>query len=115
MNNLDFSTLYLISVPGFIVGVVTGRFLSSGRWKALKAALGVVGKLISALSYLVFLAASLIVLGIMVVYLWNLPDNAPAANFWVTLMVGVWMLVNLIVEIREFSTSRGRRGGPYSV
>lgn len=99
--NIDFSTFYLISVPGFLVGLMCGRFLMSRRWQSLKKSLGVIGKLLSAFGMLALLFVSLIVLGIMVVYLRNLPETASRTNYWVTVAVGFWLLISLFFEIRD--------------
>lgn len=107
--NIDFATLYLISVPGFLVGLMTGRFLAGNRWLSLKKSLGVAGRLISGLGMLVLLAVSLITLGIMLVYLVNLPDSASRANFWITLLVGSWLLLNLFFEFWDLAKRQDRR------
>ncbi|MCI0418290.1 MAG: hypothetical protein L0387_08805 [Acidobacteria bacterium] len=104
--NIDFATLYLISVPGFLVGLLTGRFLAGSRWQSIKKSLGVVGKLLSAAGLLALVGASLITLGIMIVYLRHLPETASRTNFWVTLAVGLWMLINLFFEIRDLGKRR---------
>jgi hypothetical protein len=99
--NIDFSTFYLISVPGFLIGLMCGRFLMSRRWQSIKNSLGVVGKLLSAFGMLALILVSLIVLGIMVVYLRNLPETASRTNYWVTVAVGFWILISLFFEIRD--------------
>jgi len=103
---IDFATLYLISVPGFLVGLMSGRFLASHRWQTIKNSLGAVGKLLSAVGILALLVVSLITLGIMVVYLRNLPDTASRTNYWVTVTVGFWILINLFFEIRDLGKRR---------
>jgi len=104
--NIDFATLYLISVPGFLVGLMSGRFLTSHRWQTIKKSLGAVGKLLSAVGMTALVLVSLIVLGIMVVYLRNLPETASRANYWVTVAVGFWILLNLFFEIRDLGRRR---------
>ena len=104
--NIDFATFYLISVPGFLIGLMCGRFLASRRWQTIKKSLGVVGKLLSAVGMLGLVIVSLVVLGIMVVYLRNLPDTASRTNYWVTIAVGFWILINLFFEVRDLGKRR---------
>jgi len=104
--NIDFATFYLISVPGFLIGLMCGRFLASRRWHAIKKLLGVVGKLLSAVGMLALIIVSLIVLGIIVVYLRNLPETASRTNYWVSIAVGFWILINLFFEIRDLGNRR---------
>jgi hypothetical protein len=104
--NIDFGTFYLISVPGFLVGLMCGRFLASRRWQTIKKSLGVVGKLLSVVGMLALVIVSLIVLGIMVVYLRNLPETASRTNYWVTIAVGFWILINLFFEVRDLGKRR---------
>ncbi|MBM3803207.1 MAG: hypothetical protein FJW26_12975 [Acidimicrobiia bacterium] len=106
MMKIDFGTLYLISVPGFLVGLICGRFLRSRRWQAIKASLGVFGRLISAVGLAAYALASLVVLGIMAIYLRNLPDTGSRTSYWVTTVVGLWMLINLFFEIRDLGTNK---------
>src|SRR5262245_10878739 len=106
--NIDFATLYLISVPGFLIGLTCGRFLASRRWQTIKKSLGVAGRLLSAIGMFALIIVSLIVLGIMVVYLRNLPETASRTNYWVTVAVGFWIIISLFFEIRDV---RKRRGG----
>jgi hypothetical protein len=104
--NIDFATFYLISVPGFLIGLMSGRFLASQRWQAIKKSLGVVGKLLSVVGMLALVIVSLVVLGIMVVYLRNLPETASRTNYWVTIAVGFWILINLFFEVRDLGKRR---------
>jgi hypothetical protein len=104
--NIDFATFYLISVPGFLIGLMCGRFLASRRWQAIKRSLGVVGRLLSAAGMLALVIVSLIVLGIIAVYLRNLPETASRTNYWVSVGVGFWILVNLFFEIRDLGKRR---------
>ena len=104
--NIDFATFYLISVPGFLIGLMCGRFLGSRRWQAIKKSLGVVGRLLSAAGMLALVIASLIVLGIIVVYLRNLPETASRTNYWVSMAVGFWIVINLFFEIRDLGKRR---------
>jgi len=104
--SIDFATFYLISVPGFLIGLMCGRFLASRRWQTIKKSLGVVGKLLSASGMLALVLVSLIVLGIMVIYLRNLPETASRTNYWLTVAVGFWILTNLFFEIRDLGKRR---------
>jgi hypothetical protein len=104
--NIDFATFYLISVPGFLIGLMCGRFLASRRWQTIKKSLGVVGKLLSVVGMSALVIVSLVVLGIMVVYLRNLPDTASRTNYWVTIAVGFWILINLFFEVRDLGKRR---------
>ena len=104
--NIDFSTFYLISVPGFLIGLTWGRFLSSRRWHTIKNSLGVVGRLLNAVGMLAFFAVSLVVLGIMVIYLRNLPETASRTNYWVTVAVGFWIMISLFFEVRDLGKRR---------
>jgi hypothetical protein len=104
--NIDFATFYLISVPGFLIGLMSGRFLASRRWQTIKKSLGVVGKLLSGAGMLALVVVSLITLGIMIVYLRNLPETASPRNYWVTVAVGFWISINLFFEIRDLRKRR---------
>ena len=104
--NIDFGTFYLISVPGFVIGLMCGRFLASRRWQTIKKSLGAGGRLLSAVGMVALVIVSLIVLGIIVVYVSNLPETAKRANYWVSIAVGFWILINLFFEIRDLSTRR---------
>ena len=104
--NIDFATFYLISIPGFLIGLMCGRFLEGRRWQTIKESLGVVGRLLSAVGMLALVIVALVVLGIMVVYLRNLPETASRTNYWVTIAVGFWILINLFFEIRDLGKRR---------
>lgn len=104
--NIDFATFYLISVPGFLIGLMCGRFLASRRWQTIKKSLGGVGRLLSVVGMLALVIVSLIVLGIIVVYLRNLPETASRTNYWVSIAVGFWILINLFFEVRDFGKRR---------
>jgi len=99
--NIDFATLCLISVPGFLIGIMTGRFVSSHRWQSTKRAFGIVGSLFSSIVFIAYLGFTLIILGIIIIYLINVPETAQPANFWITLLFGCWMILNLILEILD--------------
>ena len=104
--NIDFATFYLISVPGCLIGLMCGRFLASRRWQAIKKSLGVMGRLLGAAGMLALVIVSLIVLGIIVVYLRNLPETASHTNYWVSIAVGFWIMINLFFEIRDLGKRR---------
>jgi len=104
--NIDFATFYLITVPGFLIGLMCGRFLSSRRWQAIKKSLGVMGRLLGAAGMLALVIVSLIVLGIIAVYLRNLPETASRTNYWVSVAVGFWILINLFFEVRDLGKRR---------
>jgi hypothetical protein len=106
MLNLDYTNLIIISVPGFILGLMTARFLGRSRWQAIKRKLGVFGNVLSGLSLLAFLAVTLIVLGVMVVYLFNFPETAKPAYFWYTILFGLWMVINVILELVDLARKR---------
>jgi hypothetical protein len=99
--NIDFATFYLISIPGFLLGLMTGRFLAGRRWQSIKLTLGLTGRFLSGVGMLAFFAAALVTLGVIAVYLVNLPATDSPKNFRITLLVGIWMLINLFFEIRD--------------
>lgn len=99
--NIEFGTLCMISVPGFLIGIMTGRFTKGRRWQRIKKSLKVGGNIISGLFLLVYFFLALVILGIMAVYLLNLPDTVNPLNFWIVLILGVWMLVSLCFELRD--------------
>ena len=104
--NIDFSTLCLISVPGFLIGLMTGRFISRSWFVKLRNKLGAFGRLLGGLVFAGYVGATLTTLSIMVVYLVNLPETAKASNFWTTSLFAFWMIVNLIFDFRDVSNAR---------
>jgi hypothetical protein len=104
--NIDFSTFYLISIPGFLVGLMTGRFFAGRHWLSLRHSLGLAGNILSGVGGVAYFVATLITLGIIVVYLVNLPSTVASSNFWITLFVCIWMLINLFFEIRDLFSRR---------
>ena len=106
MLNLDYFNLIIVSVPGFILGLMTARFLGSPRWQAIKTKLGLFGKLLSGLSIFAFFVVTLIVLGVMGVYALNFPETARPAYLWYTILFGLWMLINLIIEFVDLGNKR---------
>src|SRR5688500_1019206 len=99
--NLDFSTLCLLSVPGFLLGLMTGRLLSRARWHSLKKNLGFAGKFLGTLALVAYLVVSAVILGIMIIYMVNLPATAKPSNFWYTLFFTFWIVLNLTLEFRD--------------
>jgi hypothetical protein len=99
--NIDFSTLCLISVPGFLLGFMVGRCVSDRRFRAFKKSLGVLGRLLGGLFFSAYLIAAVITLGIMIIYLANLPETAKPANFWVTMFLGLWIVLNLVFDFKR--------------
>jgi len=99
--NIDFSTLCLISVPGFLLGLMVGRFVSCTRFREFKNSLGVLGRLFGGLFFSFYLVAVVITLGIMIIYLANLPETAKTANFWVTMFLALWIILNLVFDFRR--------------
>lgn len=104
--NIDFATLCLISVPGFLIGIMTGRFVVSHRWQSTKIGLGIIGRLLSSIIFIAYLGFTLITLGIIIIYMINIPETAQPANFWVTLFIGCWIVLNLILELLDASKRR---------
>jgi hypothetical protein len=99
--NLDFPTLCLISVPGFLLGLMAGRFVYGRRFRDFKKSLGVLGLLLGGVFFSAYLVAATITLGVMIIYLTNLPETAKPANFWVTLFFGLWIVLNLVFDCRR--------------
>ena len=101
LMNIDFSTLCLISVPGFLIGLMVGRFVFGSPFREFKKRLGVLGRLLGGAVFSVYLAATAITLGIMVIYLVNFPETAKPANFWVIMLFAVWIVLNFIYDFRR--------------
>jgi len=99
--NLDFPTLCLISVPGFLLGLMAGRLVFSQRFRDLKEGLGVLGRALGGVFFFAYLLAAVITLGVMIIYLVNLPEAAKPANFWVTLFLALWIVLNLALDLRR--------------
>jgi hypothetical protein len=99
--NIDFSTLCLISVPGFLIGLMVGRFVSARSFRGFKKSLGVLGQLVGGAVFSAYLAATAITLAIMVIYLVNFPETAKPANFWVVIFLAVWIVLNFIYDFRR--------------
>ena len=110
MVNIDYGTLVVLSVPGFLIGVMTGRFLASQRWNSISRAIGRLGGVLSGLGLLAYLAVTFITLGVMIIYLKNFPDTSKPAYFWYTILFGLWMIINVIFELVDLSRKRGNSG-----
>ncbi len=107
--NIDFATLYLISVPGFLIGLMTGRFVSSHRWTTIRKKTGVAGKWLGGLAFLAYVSGSLVTLGVMTIYVANLPTSSPAIKYWLTLLWIFWIVLNLGLELWDMI--RRKRAG----
>ena len=97
--HLDFSTFCLISVPGFLVGIMVGKLIAGNIGKLLRQRLGFICKMISIVAYGVYFLLTVITLGIMVVYLVNSKQSPRPASYWVTIFAGLWMAYNLVYEL----------------
>ena len=104
----NFETYYLISIPGFVVGVMTGRFLSSHYWQKIKPRLGSPGRFVSGLFFLGYFVSIPLILGIMLIYVMHLPESR-STNLWVTVLVALWVLANFILEIATMIRHRPLR------
>jgi uncharacterized membrane protein YhfC len=99
--HLDFLTFCLISVPGFLAGVMAGKLIAGNRGKWLRKRFGIAWKMISFVGLVGYFLLTTITLGVMVVYLANSNDIPRPASFWVTILAGLWMLYNVIYELIE--------------
>jgi len=99
--HLDFSTFCLMSVPGFLVGLMAGKFIAGNRGKLLRQRLGFTWKIIGGITQVGYVLVTLITLGIMLAYLANTNDNPRPVSFWVTILAGVWMIYNLVYDLIE--------------
>jgi hypothetical protein len=105
---LNFETFYLISIPGFVAGVMTGRFFAGRHWRNMRDRMGSAAKLIGGLVFLVYLVSIPLILAIMLIYLIHLPEAEPA-KIAVTLLAGLWMAANFILEIANLVNRRSPR------
>lgn len=94
---LDFETYYLISIPGFVAGIMTGRFFAGRHWQTLRR-LGGAARLLGRLFFLGYLASIPLILAIMLIYLVHLPEAQPT-RIVVTLLAGLWMAANFVLEV----------------
>ena len=102
---LNFETYYLISIPGFVVGIMTGRFFAGRHWGKIRGRMGNAAKMIGGLVFLGYLVSIPPILAIMLIYLINLPDAQPA-KIAVTLLAGLWMAANFVLEIANLVNRR---------
>ena len=102
---LNFETYYLISIPGFVAGIMTGRFFAGRHWQTIRGRMGGAAKLLGGLFFLGYLASIPLILAIMLIYLVHLPEAQPA-TIAVTLLAGLWMGVNLVLEIANLVNRR---------
>jgi hypothetical protein len=110
MLNIDYGTLLILSVPGFLIGIMTGRFSASHRWQFISKVMGGPGRLLSVLGLVAYLIAILITLGIMFVYLKNFPDTSIPAYYWYTILFGVWMVISVTFELIDLYKKRTQNG-----
>jgi len=96
--HLDFSTFCLISVPGFLVGVMAGKFFAGDRGNFLRRRLGLTWKIIGGIAQAVYLLLTLLTLGIMAVYLVNSNDSSRPWSIWITVLAGLWMTYNIVYD-----------------
>jgi len=104
--NIDFGTLCMISVPGFLIGLTAGRFICATTFREFKRRLGPIGRLLGGLAFAAYLIAAAITLAIMVIYLLNLPDAAKPASFWVTVALALWIGLNMLLDLRKIFRRR---------
>jgi hypothetical protein len=104
--NIDFGTLCMISVPGFLIGLTAGRFICATTFREFKRRLGPVGRLLGGVAFAAYLMSAAITLAIMVIYLLNLPDAAKPASFWVTIVLAFWIGLNILFDLRKIFRRR---------
>lgn len=107
--HLDFSTFCLISVPGFLAGIMAGKIIAGNRGKWLRQKFGFAWKMISFVASAGYFLLTIITLGVMLVYLVNLKESPRPASFWVTILAGLWMTYNIIYEFIEVFIRSGMR------
>ena len=95
---LNFETYYLISIPGFVVGIMTGRFFAGRHWPSIRDRLGSTARLIGGLFFLGYLVSIPVILAIMLIYLIHLPSAQPT-RIAITLLAGLWIAANFVLEI----------------
>ena len=105
---LNFETYYLISIPGFVVGIMTARFFSGRYWQSIRSRSGGTARLVGGLFFLVYLVSIPLILGIMLIYLIHLPAPEPA-RIAVTLLAGLWIVANFVLEIANLVNRRSPR------
>ena len=102
---LNFETYYLISIPGFVVGIMTGRFFAGRHWQTIRGRMGSTAKLLGGLAFLGYLVSIPLILAIMLIYLIHLPDAQPT-RIVVTLLAGLWIVANFVLEIANLVNRR---------
>jgi hypothetical protein len=102
---VNFETYYLISIPGFVVGIMTARFFSGRYWQSIRSRLGGTARLVGGLFFLVYLVSIPLILGIMLIYLIHLPSAQPS-RIAVTLLAGLWVVANFVLEIANLVSRR---------
>ena len=95
---LDFETYYLISIPGFVAGIMTGRFFAGRHWQNVRGRVGGAARLLGGLFFLGYLASIPLILAIMLIYLIHLPEAQPT-RIVVTLLAALWMAANFVLEV----------------
>ena len=102
---MNFETYYLISIPGFVVGIMTARFFSGRYWPSVRTRLGGAAKLLGRLFFLGYLVSIPVILAIMLIYLIHLPAPEPA-RIAVTLLAGLWIVANFVLEVANLVNRR---------
>ena len=102
---MNFETYYLISIPGFVVGIMTARFFSGRYWQSIRSRLGGTARLVGGLFFLVYLVSIPLILGIMLIYLIHLPSAQPT-RIAITLLAGLWIAANFVLEIANLVKRR---------
>ena len=102
---LNFETYYLISIPGFVVGIMTGRFFAGRHWQSIRNRMGSTARLIGGLFFLGYLVSIPVILAIMLIYLIHLPASQPA-RIAVTLLAGLWIVANFVLEVANLVNRR---------
>ena len=105
---LNFETYYLISIPGFVVGIMTGRFFAGRHWQSIRDRMGSTARLLGGLFFLGYLVSIPLILGIMLIYLIHLPAPEPA-RIAVTLLAGLWIVANFVLEVANLVNRRSPR------
>ena len=108
---LNFETYYLISIPGFVVGIMTGRFFAGRHWQNMRGRMGSTAKLFGRLVFLGYLVSIPLILAIMLTYLIHLPEVQPT-RIVVTLLVALWMAANFVLEVVNLVKCRSPNSPP---
>ena len=102
---LNFETYYLISIPGFVVGIMTGRFFAGRHWQSIRDRIGSTARLVGGLFFLGYLVSIPLILAIMLIYLIHLPEAQPT-RIVVTLLAALWMAANFVLEVVNLAKCR---------